>query len=79
LAVEDTGAATTVPVSFSAVVVIEGAGTMEWADGIVPLTRGDAFVVPHAVGPLTFSPGVTAVVSQPPAPDAPEPDERGPQ
>jgi mannose-6-phosphate isomerase len=69
----------TVPAAFSVVVVTRGAGTMRWADGSEPLARGDAFVVPHVAGPLTFSPGVTAVVSQPPAPDAPEPDERGPQ
>ena len=35
--------------------------------------RGDAFVVPHAAGPLTFGGGVAAIVAQPPAPDAPEP------
>jgi mannose-6-phosphate isomerase len=76
-AVDDTGAATTVAAAFSAVVVIGGAGTIEWAEGTVPVTRGDAFVVPHAAGPLTFSPGVAAIVSQPPVPDAPEPVERG--
>jgi mannose-6-phosphate isomerase len=77
--VDDTGTEVTVPAAFSVVVVTGGAGTMQWADGSEPLARGDAFVVPHAAGPLTFSPGVSAVVSQPPAPDAPEPDERGPQ
>ena len=76
-AVDDTGAATTVAAAFSVVVVIGGAGTIEWADGTEPVTRGDAFVVPHAAGPLTFSRGVAAIVSQPPVPDAPEPVERG--
>ena len=38
--------------------------------------RGDALVVPHAAGPLTFDGGVvSAVVAQPPSPDAPEPVE----
>jgi mannose-6-phosphate isomerase len=77
--VASTDAAVTVPAAFSVVVVTGGAGTMRWAHGSEPLARGDAFVVPHAAGPLTFSPGLTAVVSQPPAPDAPEPVERGPQ
>jgi mannose-6-phosphate isomerase len=72
-------AAVTVPAAFAVVVVTEGAGTMAWADGSAPLARGDAFVVPHAAGPLTFSPGVAAIVSQPPAADAPEPIERGPR
>jgi mannose-6-phosphate isomerase len=71
------GAAVTIPAAFSVVVVTGGAGTMRWADGSESLARGDAFVVPHAAGALTFSPGVSAVVSQPPAPDAPEPVERG--
>ncbi len=65
------------PAAFSVVVVIEGAGTIEWAGGSEPVARGDAFVVPHAAGPLTFSRGVAAIVAQPPAPDAPEPVERG--
>lgn len=69
----------TIPAAFSVVVVTDGAGTMAWTEGSMPITRGDAFVVPHAVGPLTIGSGVAAIVSQPPDPDAPEPDERGPQ
>jgi mannose-6-phosphate isomerase len=69
----------TIPAAFSVVVVTGGAGTMQWAGGTMPVTRGDAVVVPHAAGDLTFSTGVAAIVSQPPAPDAHEPDERGPQ
>jgi mannose-6-phosphate isomerase len=75
--VADTLDTVTVPAAFSVVVVTGGAGTLRWCDGGEPLSRGDALVVPHAAGPLSFSPGVTAVVAQPPAADAPEPDEAG--
>ena len=73
------GAQATVPAAFSAVVVTDGSGTLRWADGSSTVAKGDALVVPHAAGPLTFDGGevgVTAVVAQPPSPGAPEPVER---
>ena len=68
----------TVPASFSVVVVTEGAGALHWTGGTAPSARGDAFVVPHAAGPLTITAGVGAIVAQPPAPDAPDPIEQEP-
>jgi mannose-6-phosphate isomerase len=67
---------TTIPEAFSVVVITGGAGTLGCDGDSSTITSGDAFVVPHAAGPLTFSAGVTAVVAQPPAPDAPEPVEQ---
>jgi mannose-6-phosphate isomerase len=74
-AIDGAGQSMTVPPAFAVVVVTGGGGTLHWADGSSPITSGDAFVVPHAAGPLTFDGNVTAVVAQPPAADAPEPDE----
>jgi mannose-6-phosphate isomerase len=68
--------AVTVPASFSVVVVTEGAGALQWTGGTAPAERGDAFVVPHAAGPVTITAGVDAVIAQPPAPDAPDPIEQ---
>ena len=62
----------TVPAAFSVVVVTDGAGTMRWGDGGSTITRGDALVIPHAAGPLTFDGDVSAVVAQPPSPDSNE-------
>jgi mannose-6-phosphate isomerase len=69
----------TVPAAFSVVVVVDGQGTLQWTGGSTTVSRGDAFVAPFAAGPLTFSAGVTAVVAQPPAPDALAPVEQDAQ
>ena len=77
-AVEAAAAPVTVPAAFSIVVITGGAGTLRWAGGSSAIARGDALVVPHATGPLTFDGGdggISAVVAQPPVPDAPEPVE----
>jgi mannose-6-phosphate isomerase len=74
-AVDSSAAAVTVPASFAVVVVTEGAGTLRWSGGHSTIGRGDALVVPYAAGPVTFDGGITAVVAQPPASDAPEPVE----
>jgi mannose-6-phosphate isomerase len=76
-AVDGTGATVTVPAAFSVVVVTDGSGTVSWVGGVEPISRGDALVIPHAAGAVTFSAGVGAVVAQPPAPDAPDPLEAG--
>jgi mannose-6-phosphate isomerase len=68
----------TVAAAFSVVVIIDGEGTVRCGGDDSTVARGDALVVPHAAGPLTFRGVVTAVVAQPPAPDAPEPVEWGP-
>ena len=73
--VDDAERPVTIPAAFSVIVAIGGEGTVEWAGGGATITRGDALVAPYVAGPLTFSPGVTAVVAQPPAADAPEPVE----
>jgi mannose-6-phosphate isomerase len=77
-AVDSTEQPVAVPAAFSVVVVTAGEGPVHWAGDSMPIVCGDALVVPHAAGPLTFGNGLTAVVAQPPAPDAPEPDEQDP-
>jgi mannose-6-phosphate isomerase len=74
-AVDSGAAAVTVPAAFSVLVVTAGAGTLGWTSGHSPIGRGDALVVPHAAGPLTFDGEVSAIVAQPPAADAPDPVE----
>ena len=68
----------TVPAAFSIVVVTGGAGTLRWAGGSSTIARGDALVVPHAAGPLTFDGGDGGSPPSLPShrsPDAPEPVE----
>jgi mannose-6-phosphate isomerase len=77
-AVDSRAAPVTVPAAFTVAVVTDGAGTLRWAGGESAIGRGDALVGPFAAGPLTFDGGITAVVAQPPSPDAPEPAERLP-
>ncbi len=73
--VDDAERPVTVPAAFSVIVATGGVGTVEWAGGAATIACGDALVAPYVAGPMTFSPGVTAVVAQPPAADAPEPVE----
>lgn len=75
-AVDGTEHPATVPAAFSVIVTTRGQGSVRWAGDSMTITRGDALVVPHAAGPLTFGTGIDAVVAQPPAPDAPEPVEQ---
>lgn len=73
--VSSTSGPTTVPASFSVVVTLDGAGSLGWSGDQCPITRGDAFVVPHAAGELTFEGSVSAIVAQPPDPAVPDPIE----
>ena len=75
-AVDGTTGPTTIPEAFSVVVITGGGGTLRWDGDSASISGGDALVVPHAAGPLTFSADVTAVVAQPPAPDTPGPVEQ---
>ena len=65
----------TVPASFAVVVVLDGEGTLGWSGVRRPIPRGDAFVVPHAAGGLTFDGAITAIVAQSPDPAVPDPIE----
>ena len=67
-------ATVTVPASFASSWSTAAASSAGREDAR-PIDRGDAFVVPHAAGALTFDGGVTAIVAQPPDPDAPDPVE----
>ena len=69
------GGPITVPASFAVVVVLDGEGTLSWSGDERPINRGDAFVVPHGAGELTFDGTVTAIVAQPPDPAAADPIE----
>lgn len=64
-----------VPAAFSVVIVLDGEGTLAWSGGQRRIGRGDAFVVSHAVGGLSFHGRVSAVVAQPPDPSSPDPVE----
>ena len=67
--------AVTVAESFAVVVVLDGEGTLGWSGERRPIGRGDAFVVPHAAGELTFEGAVSAIVAQPPDPATADPIE----
>ena len=67
--------AVTLPASFAVVVVLDGEGRLGWSGERRPIGRGDAFVVPHAAGDLTFEGTVSAIVAQPPDPATPDPIE----
>ena len=67
----------TIPAAFSVVVITGGAGTLRLGRRQFDDHRGDALVVPHAAGPLTFS-GRRHGGGRPAAgADAPEPVEQG--
>ena len=66
------------PQSFGVLLVIDGQG--EWSSPhnpstTQPISRGDAYVVPHCSGPLRLSGTMTALFAVPPQPDTPPPVE----
>jgi mannose-6-phosphate isomerase len=69
----------TLPHSFGVLLVTDGSGTMTWSDGSginrQTIARGEAFVVPHACGPVELDGGLTAFFATPPGPDAIAPSE----
>jgi len=74
----------TLPTSFGVLLVTGGSGTMNWGDGggtevDTAVRRGEAYVVPHAAGPVTLSgrPSghLTAYFATPPRPDIDPPVE----
>jgi mannose-6-phosphate isomerase len=53
---------------FAIALALEGAGSLTTAsDETLPLSRGDAYVIPHAAGPCRVSGDVRVVCSRPPA------------
>lgn len=53
---------------FSILVALDGTGTLETADrGTVPLTRGDAALVPYAAGTFHLTGSLSALLCRPPA------------
>ncbi len=53
---DNTHTAATNPGSFEILTLIEGSGTLQWADSSLPLRRGDSVVLPAALGNYTLLP-----------------------
>ncbi len=62
----------TIGASFAIVLALEGNGSLRCGDSVTPMPRGNVALVPFAAGPMTFEGPITALVSMPPAADAPE-------
>ena len=68
------GSSVAVPAGLSVLLVLTGTGSVETAEaGTHQVTRGDALLVPWSAGNWSLDGDVTALLTRPPAPDAPEP------
>lgn len=65
------GEPVSVDAGFAIVLITSGHGTLTSAAGTMPVTRGDAVLVPFAAGEWSLSGSVVAMVCRPPSPDAP--------
>jgi mannose-6-phosphate isomerase len=63
-----------VPRGLGVLLVTNGHGSLTTSAVTLPVTAGDAFVIPHAAA-CTLTGSVGAYLAQPPAPDAPRPTE----
>ncbi len=63
--VSASGSPVTIAAGVAGVVVLEGAGLLEWSSGGMPVARGDVLVVPWAAGEWSLSGVDRAVVAQP--------------
>ena len=61
------GDSITLEASFSILVAVEGAGTIEARSGQMQVVRGDTVLVPYAAGDMTLSGEITIIRCQPPA------------
>ncbi len=61
-----------VDAGFSIVIATEGHGVLSWGDRGQEISRGDALLIPHAVGPWSLTGDVVAMVCRPPDARAPE-------
>lgn len=53
----------TSPESFTIIVVCEGTGTLDWADGSIPLERGNCFLLPADLGAYSLNGKLTVLRS----------------
>ncbi|TMV50712.1 class I mannose-6-phosphate isomerase [Paenibacillus mesophilus] len=53
----------TSPESFTIIVVCEGTGTLDWADGTIPLERGNCFLLPADLGAYSLNGRLTVLRS----------------
>lgn len=58
------------PPGYSIVVVVDGAGSIEWDAGSLPLRAGMTLLVPHGAGPVTLGGAMTVLRGRPPGKDA---------
>lgn len=63
------------PDGFGVLLVTAGGGRLVHRSGEMEVRRGDAVVIPAASHPCSLVGELSAYLAQPPAPDAPEPDE----
>ena len=66
-----TGDAVEVPAGFAIALVTDGSGVLTATAGSQEITKGDALLIPYAVGPWSVHGVCTVMVCRPPAPDAP--------
>lgn len=59
------------PRGFALLVVLDGSGTLEWADGTLPIRRGDTLGLPDALGETRITGEVGGILCRPPLPDGP--------
>lgn len=55
------------PTGFCVLVVVDGSGALEWADGRQPVRGGQTLVSPHAAGDLVVDGDLDVIVCLPPA------------
>jgi mannose-6-phosphate isomerase len=66
-----TGDAVDVAAGFAIALVTEGSGVLAAPAGSLEIAKGDALLIPYAVGPWSVHGVCTVMVCRPPAPDAP--------
>lgn len=55
--------------SFAVLIVTDGSGDIRWADGSLPIQRGQTLVVPHGAGELQVRGAVSLIACLPPSVD----------
>ena len=62
------GTPVALPRGFAVLVILDGAGVLDWIDGSLPVTRGDTLVIPDAIGDTRLTGAVGGILCRPPLP-----------